>query len=124
MIRVVFRPFAATMPTMPTTTIAPTMIHIHGTLLVVVLVVVVELFGEVIVPLLFVLLLLLEPPVAGPVVVVVVLEPVVPALCASDIAGATAKKSAIRMRLSRKIGRIWCPQGQVIARLLAQETVF
>jgi hypothetical protein len=105
-IRVVLRPFAATMPTMPTTTIAPTIIHIHGTLLVVVLVVVVELLGEVIVPLLFVLLLF-APPVAGPVVVVVVLEPVVPALCASVIAGAMAKKSVKRMRLRRKIGRMY-----------------
>jgi hypothetical protein len=102
---------AATTPMIAMTTIAPTTIQSHGTVLDVVVVVVVDElgfvvvaddeFGAVIVP-------DDEPVVDGPVVVVVLEPDVVPADCASVIAGAIARNSASRMRLSRKIGRMWC----------------
>jgi hypothetical protein len=128
MIRVVVeleRLLAATMPMIPITTIAPTTIHSHGTLLVVVLVVVVvplevvdlsvvvaePAFGALAAP----------PPVAGPVVVVVV-EPLVPAACAKVITGAMARKRARSIRLRRKIGRMcFLPADEVNMRLLPQE---
>src|ERR1700735_4453734 len=129
MIRVVVeleRLLAATMPMFPITTIAPTTIHSHGTLLVVVLVVVVLVplevvdlsvvvaepaFGAVAAP----------PPVAGPVVVVVV-EPLVPAACAKVITGAMARKRARSIRLRRKIGRMcFLPADEVNMRLLPHE---
>jgi hypothetical protein len=89
------------------TTIAPTTIHSHGTVLVVVLVVVVDESGLV-------------------AVVVVVLEPAaLPAVCAYVIAGAIARNSASRMKLSRKIGRMWFPPSNLtMYGLLAQENAF
>jgi hypothetical protein len=97
--RVVLRPLAATMPKIATTTTAPTTIHSHGTVLVV----------EVVVD----LSVVLEPAtgavtvVEGPFdVVVVEFVFVVPVVCASVIAGAMARNSARRMKLSRKIGRM------------------
>lgn len=98
------------MPTMAMSTIAPTAIHSHGTLLVVVVVVVpfvVVDLSVVVAELPLGAVIVVEPPlVAGPVVVVVVLEPDVLLVCAKVIAGATARNSANKIRLSRKIGRI------------------
>jgi hypothetical protein len=122
------------MPMIAMTTTAPTTIQSHGTLLVVVVVVVVA-------PLLLVLLSvvddvppagaaavppLVDPLAAGPLDVVVVLDPLVPADCAKDIAGATTRKSARSMRLSRKIGRIgFLPlEMSAVYRLLPQENQF
>jgi xanthine/uracil permease len=56
-------------------------------------------------PLVLPALLLVPPLVAGPVVVVVVLEPA--ALCANDMPGATARKSATRNNDKRRIGRMY-----------------
>jgi hypothetical protein len=102
------RLLAATTPTIPMITIAPTTIQSHGMLLVEVDVVVVPsvlvdlsvvvaepAFGAVAAP----------PVVAGP-VVVVVLEPDVPVVCAKVIAGAMTRKSARSIKLRRKIGRM------------------
>jgi hypothetical protein len=119
-IRVVsLRLFAAMRPIMAMSTIAPTAIQSHGIEVVVVSVVVV-LSVDVFVPLFgAVFVVELPPVVAGPVVVVVVLDPVVPLDCASDIAGAIARKSARRMRLSLKIGRIrFLPSDQMVVCLL------
>jgi hypothetical protein len=123
------RLLAATTPMIPITTIAPTTIQSHGTLLVVVLVVVVvpsefvvlsvvvaePAFGAVADP------PVVEPFVAGPVVVVVV-EPLVPAACAKVITGAMARKRASSIRLRRKIGRMcFLPADEVNMRLLPHE---
>src|ERR1700761_9112204 len=102
------RLLAATMPMIATITTPPTAIQTHGTVLVVVVVVVVEpsadvLLSVVLEPGAVIVVPLLEP-AAGALCVVVVLEPVVD--CAQLVAGATARKSARRMRLSRKIGRM------------------
>jgi hypothetical protein len=111
-IRVVVEPLlrlpAATTPMIPTTTTAPTTIHVHGTSVVVVLVdfsVVDD-----------------EPGAAGadivpdpdpepalepePEPLVVVVEPFVVVLCANVIAGAMRRKRARSIKLRRKIGRM------------------
>jgi hypothetical protein len=124
---VLLRLLAATMPMSAITMIAPTMIHVHGTVLVVVVVVVVDESGPV-----DFCVVVADPvfgaaaellPAAGPLCVVVVLEPlVVPAVCAKVIAGAIARNSASRMKLSRKIDRMWVSRrNQFVVRLLAQE---
>jgi hypothetical protein len=92
---------AAMMPMIAITTIAPTTIQSHGTVLVVVVVELLALGAVIVLP------PVVEPLVAGPVVVVVVEPDVVPADCANVIAGATSRNSASSMRLSRKIGRMW-----------------
>jgi hypothetical protein len=102
-------------PMIAMTTIAPTTIQSHGTVLVVVVVVVDESGFVAVVedPALALGAVAAAPPVvepfvAGPVVVDVVDEPAaVPAVCAYVIAGAMARNSARSMRLSRKIGRMW-----------------
>jgi hypothetical protein len=94
------RLLAATMPMIAITTIAPTTIQSHGTVLVVVVVEVLGLGAVAVLP------PVVEPLVAGPVVVVVVEPDVVPADCANVIAGATNRNSATSMRLSRKIRRM------------------
>jgi hypothetical protein len=104
----------------PITTIAPTTIQSHGTLLVVVLVVVVVPL-EVVLLSVVVAVPVVEPLVAGPVVVVVV-EPLVPAACAKVITGAMARKRASSIRLRRKIGRMcFLPADEVNMRLLPHE---
>jgi hypothetical protein len=107
------RLLAATIAMIATMTIAPPIIHVHGTVLVVLVVVVVDISGLVVV----FSVVVAEPafgaaaellPAAGPLDVVVVLDPlVVPAVCAKVTTGARARNTASKMKIGRQIGRIW-----------------